>query len=124
MKTEYQPIKDLCGYFHQDWNIYEDNWRIVLSEALLDFQAKQLIQIAVSIETLLQDKTDQELEEMLYPDFHCNYIPSDDEMSARQWFVEITEILEKTLTQRERDGIGDMAPNYLKQINNKGASNG
>jgi hypothetical protein len=122
MNEKYQPIRDLFGYFHQDCNIYEDDWKIVLFEAFLDFQEKQLVQIATSIKALLQDKADQELEEMLCPDFHCNYIPSDDGMSTHQWLVEITEILEHTLAQRKRDGIGNMAPNYLKQIKSKGPS--
>jgi len=68
VNENYQLIRNLFGaYFHQDWDIYGDDWQVVLSEALLNSPASKLSQIQASVESLLLDKTDQELPEMLHP---------------------------------------------------------
>jgi len=117
MNEKYQLIRDLFGcYFHQDWNLYEESWRVILAEALLDSSENGLRELGSEINKLLLDNSDEELEEMRFPVFGCNYLPFDDGMNTRQWLAEVVEIIEQTLRQRATDGIGDFSPAYLKHL--------
>jgi hypothetical protein len=90
-----------AGYFHQDWDIYDQDWRIALTKMLPDFSVNDLEQLALEIHRLLTIHSEQELEDMLYPTFGCYFVPAGAGLTNREWFAELISIIENTLQQRK-----------------------
>jgi hypothetical protein len=85
------------AYFHQDWSIEADSPEAVVDRYITDTRTlgdKHILALAIAIrDYAARFTTDLELEDRLFRDFDCNYGPSLDNRSAKEWMASVAKQL-------------------------------
>jgi hypothetical protein len=80
------------GYFHEDWRVEHENPAAALSAFTDEAPPEAVREAARELDALLElPLADDELGALLRRGFDCNYIPSNDGLSARSWLVAVRQ---------------------------------
>ena len=93
---EFSKLKDFfSAYFHEDWVLEAENPDQVVSNYLaFGWNAKELKELASQMARFTESISDDAaLEQALFSELGCYYIPSVDKVSARAWLQHIASEL-------------------------------
>jgi len=85
------------AYFHQDWMLDSDDPDTIIAGYLRTVSEQVRRRVAAAIrEYAARYCDDKELEERLFSDLGCEYLPSADGQSARSWLAHVVGQLDKS----------------------------
>ena len=96
----YSALDDFIGsYFHQDWRL-DHTSRAEVASLLVRTRPELARSVTQDLQALLaENRTDEQLRDILLAQYHLYYDPWGDEISMREWlsglFKEIGEALER-----------------------------
>lgn len=97
---QYSALDDFIGsYFHQDWRLDHAS-RADVANLLVRTRPELARSVTQDLQALLaENRTDEQLRDVLLRQYHLYYDPWRDEISMREWlsglFKEIEEALER-----------------------------
>lgn len=89
---DFEAVKEFfSAYFHEDWCSDAEDSTQVVAEYLRERPDRATLRsIARGIQLLVERHTpDDEMENVLFREFGCYYLPSADGRSAREWLQEV-----------------------------------
>jgi hypothetical protein len=82
------------GYFHQDWFYDAESTDAVVIEYVKDSKDEEVRALAEAIRNYSADfRSDAEIENKVYSEMGCYYVPSGDGLSAKMWLEGIASRL-------------------------------
>lgn len=86
----------LGGYFHEDWEMDASEPDEVIAQFLRSRPSRDEIdRIIAQIGRYLGEKNDAVIERGLFEELDCYYLPTADDMSARNWLKHVVDLLNK-----------------------------
>jgi hypothetical protein len=97
MTAERYPdlFRFFAGYFHEDWTVDDEPPDDVIERFIAAYpERNKLGQLADLIDAFTAEATDdQALEQTLFEELGCYYVPAADEQSARGWLQHVSSRL-------------------------------
>jgi hypothetical protein len=84
--------KFFSAYFHQDWEYEADTPSEVVLDFLHDATAASVVRLRNAILSYVEDNEIIE-EEALDTEFGCEYLPSSEGLTPKEWLLSIAELL-------------------------------
>jgi hypothetical protein len=84
------------GYFHEDWEMDSSEPDEVIAQFLRSKPSPDEIdRIVAQIRRYLGERDDAAIERGLFEELGCYYLPTADDMSAREWLKHVADLLSK-----------------------------
>jgi len=102
----YSALDDFIGsYFHQDWRLDHASRADVVS-LLVRTRPELAHSVTQDLQALLaEERTDEQLRDLLLWQYHLSYDPWRDEISMREWLSGLLREIEEALERNDEDSI-------------------
>ena len=97
--------KFILAYFHQDWRL-DNASRAEVANNFVRTQPEMANSVTEDLQALLaEERTDEQLRDLLLWQYYLSYDPWRDEISMHEWLTGLLKEIEEALKRNDEDSI-------------------